>query len=65
MTDLETIQKILKVDESEAQILLEKGINVDFLKNGFMKEISEELSGIVEKFSNDAEDILNEKPDKE
>lgn len=64
MTDIETIQKILKVDASEAQILLEKGINVDFLKNGFMNEINEELTDIVEKFSTATQDILNENSDK-
>lgn len=61
MNDIEVIQNVLKVSEETAKDWIErKIINVDFLRNGYSKEINKELGNISDNFSNNVNNIIDE-----
>lgn len=41
--DIELVQKYFKVDTEKAQVMIDKGLNLEFLRNGFIKTEQERI----------------------
>jgi len=62
MTNIEIAQKILGVSKEKAKELIEeKGLDVDFLMNGYTKSMRQELGDISDKFKTNVDDIIKQK----
>jgi len=58
--DTDIVQKIFGVDKEKAEELIEKGLDVEFLQNGYSGKIREELGDISNNFKKKADDIIKE-----
>ena len=57
MTDIEIVQKYFKVDEAKAQEMIDKGLNIEYLRSGF---IGNEKERLVDKYQDIVNDLVEE-----
>lgn len=57
MTDIEIVQKYFKIDGEKAQVMIDKGLNVDYLRSGFIGSEKERLS---DKYQEIVDDIVED-----
>jgi len=60
MDKVQIAMKILDVTEEKAIELLDRGLDVDFLLNGYKKKVEEELGQISDDFKKGVDDIIKD-----
>lgn len=58
MSDIELIQKYFKVNAEEALSLLDKGLNVDYLRNGYKDFLQNEVNKVGERYQSKVDDLV-------
>jgi len=57
MTDIEIVQKYFNVDEEKAQVMIDNGLNIKYLRTGF---IGTEKERLVDKYQERVDEIVDE-----
>ena len=61
LTDIELVQRYFKVDEKKAQVMIDRGLNLKYIRTGYIKTEQERLTDKYQTVVDDIvdEDILN------
>lgn len=57
LTDLELIQKYFKVDEKKAQVMIDKGLNLKYIRTGYIKT---EQARLTDKYQSTVDAIVED-----
>lgn len=60
MTDVGLIQRYFNVSVEEAKAMLEKGINIDYLRDGFKDYLPGEIDKVAKKYQSKVDSLVKD-----
>ena len=57
LTDIELVQRYFKIDEKKAQVMIDKGLDLNYIRSGYIKSEQERLK---DKYQSTVDDIIED-----
>jgi hypothetical protein len=57
LTDIELVQRYFNIDEKKAQVIIDRGLNLQYIRAGYIKTEQERL---IAKYQTVVDDIIDE-----